>query len=60
MTVREIETMRELQRRYYQELRGVGAGRLVRCPHNPQVLFLYRLCLLFTLGFIFAFFVHKF
>jgi len=60
MNIARIELMRRLQREYYEELRGVGAVRLVRCPHSPRVMLLYRLCVAFSLGVIIAFIVSRF
>ena len=60
MNVGEIELMRQLQRRYYSEMRGVGAGRLVRCLHRPRVILFYRLCVAFTLGSLVACLIHLF
>jgi hypothetical protein len=60
MNVGDIELMRQLQKRYYQEVRGVGAGRLVRCTHRPIEILFYRLWVVFSLGFIIACFISKF
>lgn len=57
MILKEEEMMRVLHREY---MRGVDAGRLVRCRHSSRVLFLYRLSVVFSSGVIFAFIVHKF
>jgi hypothetical protein len=47
MDIRKIEMMRQLQREYYDEKK-----RKVRYVSvNVQVLFMYRLCLLFVIGF---------
>ncbi len=45
MDIRKIEMMRQLQREYYDEKKRV---RYVSV--NVQVLFMYRLCLLFVIG----------
>jgi hypothetical protein len=46
MNIRKIAMMRQLQREYYDEKKRV---RYVSV--NVQVLFMYRLCLLFVIGF---------
>jgi hypothetical protein len=63
MDIREIELMKSLQRRYYDELnrsKSLGEIRVNKCKHNPQILFLYRLCMVFTFAVIFAVLIHKF
>jgi hypothetical protein len=49
MDIREIEQMRSLQRKYYNELRFKRRMRGIYV--SSQVLFLYRLSVMFTLGF---------
>lgn len=46
MNVRKIELMKALQREYYGELKRKPRGVYV----NAQVLFMYRLCALFTVS----------
>ena len=59
MNTAKIELMRALQREYYG-MRGVGAGRLVRCSHRPRVMLFYRLCVAFTLGSLLGCLIHLF
>jgi hypothetical protein len=47
MDIREIELMRQLQRKYFDELRRKKSKGVYV---NAQVLFMYRLCLVFTIG----------
>jgi hypothetical protein len=46
MDIRKIELMRQLEREYYRENKSKSKGVYV----SAQVLFLYRLCLVFTIG----------
>jgi hypothetical protein len=46
MDIRKIELMRQLQREYYGEKKYGRKGVYV----NVQMLFVYRLCLVFTIG----------
>ena len=52
MTVYEIETMRALQRKYYGEFRHKR--------YRSLEVFVYRLWIVFSLGFIVACFIDKF
>lgn len=58
MNIQEIELMKKLQRKYYEELRKTKREKGVVV--NPHVLFLYRLCLVFTVGFALAFLMDMF
>jgi hypothetical protein len=46
MDIRKIELMRQLEREYYREKKSTRKGVYV----SAQVLFMYRLCLVFTIG----------
>ena len=46
MDIRKIELMRQLEREYYGEKKSKSKGVYV----NAQVLFIYRLSLVFTIG----------
>ena len=62
MNIKDVELMRELQRRYYRELensRIIGKNECKKGVHvNPQVLFLYRLLSTLALTFIFLIFIN--
>ena len=51
MDIKEIELMRKLQKKYYMELENKRRYQPKGMYVNVHMLFLYRLSLVFTIGF---------